>query len=296
MNRIVVVCRLNAARSVLIAAALKRRFPQFEFVSCGVEATTGATLPRQTLDTAENWGLELENLCSVNIDNLIPPLEMNDRVIVVDDFIRKDHRLEFINPQNIYSFSDLNLQEIQLPRDPLGFGLVEFKLEIAKGIFFATHIIMELVEPTSTDKNLHLILLPESHENMIESAVNYCRFKKLNLIFVNFMIPNDFIHDPQSVKESFLCFTNSGSFFEKNPMNSSTAKSIVFRSEFEISYAESFIFGMEFSNSINSLSTQKPLLVLCEVFSRIPRIAQVQWLMASQINSSLKRNVLLSEV
>ena len=295
MTRIVVICRLNAARSVLIAAALKRRFPQFRFASCGLEATTGNTLPRETLETAAIWGLELNNLFSVNIESVFPPLDKHDKIIVVEDFMKNDRRLAFINPQNIFTFSDLNLQVTQIPRDPLGFDLAEFKLEIAKGVFFATRLIVQLIEPNYIDRNLQLILLNESDQDFVENTLNYCRVTQSNLIFLNFMVPTELFHESHFAAQSFLSFKDDGRFFEKNPIQVAIAKPIIYQAEFEIDYDARSVLGMEFRDSINSLATQNPLVLFCEFYSPIPRIAEIQWLMASQINSDLKRIEALSE-
>lgn len=295
MTRIVIICKLNAARSVLIAAALKRRFPQFKFTSCGVEATSGHELPRETLQTAATWGLELENLYSLNIENIFPPLDKNDKIIVVEDFMKNDRRLLLIDPQNIYTFSNLKLKAIEIPRDPLGYGLTRFRLEIAKGVFFASRLIMELIEPDSIDTNLQLILSPEPTQDSIENVLRYCSVSQSNIIFLNFMTPTELFHKKIFALQSFLGFGDDGRFFEKNPFSIGVAKPVVYQAEFEVDYSGRFVLRAEFIDSIRNLASQNPLVLLCEVASPVPRIAEIQWLMASQLNSNLKQIEVFSQ-
>lgn len=285
MNRIVVVCRLNAARSVLISVAIKKFLPQYEVISCGVDALTGNAYPQVTLQTATDWGLTLTEDRSVNIKDLNGGLRHNDKIIVVEDYMKQSPYLASVDPLNVYSFSDLNLSEFQLPLDPLGFDLQKFKVEIAKAVFCAVSLISKFFEPIREITNLRLWLAQEVSEITLENVIDYCESSSSNLLIANFITVTDIPSEFQKITRKFLQVDKNGSFSVKNQLNKNKGSLTIFQTQFESNYNSKLVFGAEFNESVKSLLCEGPLLVLCEVKHQIPRLMEVQWLMASHLTS-----------
>jgi len=283
MHRIVIVCRLNAARSVLIAAAIKKLLPQQEVVSCGVEALTGHAYPQVTLQTAKDWGLTLTEDHSVNIKDVIGGLRQDDKVIVVEDSMKQSPYLASLDPLNIYSFGDLDLGEFQLPTDPLGFDLQKFKIEIAKAVFCAVTLISKFLEPIRVNSNLRLWLTDELSEKTLLNVIDFCESSSSNLLIANFVTVIDIPSDFKKISRNFLQVNVQGSFFVENQKEEPRDSFTIFQTQFESNYNSNMVFGAEFNDSVNRLSSEGPLLVVCEVIHPIPRLMEVQWLMASHV-------------
>ena len=286
MQRIVVVCRLNAARSVLIAAVLRKQFPQYEVISCGVEASTGAVYPQITLQTAKDWGLRIVKDHSVNIRDIPGGLNDSDRVIVVEDYMRESPDLQHLNPKNIFSFTDLSLDQSHLPKDPLEFDLQQFKVEIAKAVFYACSIVTRCIDPIMANANLRLWITRNDSQEVLTNVVEHCKENSFNLLIANFLVaPQPFLSTQKS-NRCFLHFNEQGQFFAAIQENKHADRLTIFQSEFEENYSPRLVFSPEYRESIDSLSQKKPLVALVEIVSPIPRLVELQWLMASQIPSS----------
>jgi protein-tyrosine-phosphatase len=283
MHRIVIVCRFNAARSVLIAAAFKKLLPQLEVISCGVEALTGNEYPLVTLQTAKDWGLALTEDHSVNIKDVIGGLRHHDKVIVVEDSMKQSPYLASLDPLNIYSFGDLNLGEFQLPQDPLGYELQEFKIEIAKAVFFAASLISKFFEPIQVNSNLRLWLADELSEKTLRNVIDYCKSSSSNLLIANFITVIDLPSDFQKIIRNILQVNVQGSFFVEHKKEVLKDSFTIFQTQFESNYDSKMVFRAEFDESVNRLSSEGPLLVVCELKHPIPRLMEVQWLIASHV-------------
>jgi len=296
MHRIVIVCRFNAARSVLIAAAFKKLLPQFEVISCGVEALTGNEYPLVTLQTAKDWGLTITEEYSVNIKDVIGGLRYNDIVIVVEDSMKQSPYLASLDPLNIYSFGDLSLGEFQLPQDPLGYDLQKFKIEIAKAVFCAASLISKFLEPIRVNSNLRLWLIDEVSGKTLLNVIDYCESSSSNLLIANFVTVTDLPSGLQKIRRNFLRVNVQGSFFVEHKKEEHKDSFTIFQTQFESNYDSKMVFGSEFNESVNRLSSEGPLLVVCEPKHPIPRLMEMQWLIASHVTLISKSIAIPSEV
>jgi hypothetical protein len=170
-----------------------------------------------------------------------------------------------------------------LPKDPLEFDLQDFKVEIAKAIFYAAGIVTRYIVPKMGNPKLHLWLAESDSEEVVTNVIQYCKENSFNLLVGNFLVSPDPSLWSQNGEMSFLHFNNSGYFFATNQGYEAPGFLRVFQSQFEVSYSPALVFSPQFKESIETLSREKPLVVLLEVMSPSPRLVELQWLMASQI-------------
>ena len=282
MNRIVVVCRQNAARSVLVTAALRILFPQYDVISCGMEATTGAPYPEITLKTAKDLGLTLEGLHSLNICDVAGGLSIEDRILVSDGFMKDSHLFSTLHSSNIYSFEQFAPVDTFIPLDPIGLNLSDFKKEIAKAIFCATKAVSSFPESQSCKSNIEILTADELNEETISKTVEYCRETSSDLLIANFEIPPTLSLEIEGTEAKFLEFTSLSSYQITTWQKSIDSSNVsIIQSEHEMNFPPRDILSIHFRDSLKKMSQEKPIVVLCEFSNSSSRILVNQILMAS---------------
>lgn len=284
MQRVVVVCRQNAARSVLVAAALSKLYPQCNFVSCGIEAVTGSPYPEITLRTAQDWGLKLQGSHSVNICDLAEGLNSQDRVLVSDQSMKGVHHFSRFNSSSVFSFEQFAISESFVPLDPVGLTLIDFKKEIAKAIFCASKAVSGFLESEYSELEIYVSITDEINEETLSEAIEYCRNTSSNLLIANFEIPPTRSLNIEGTEAIFLEFTRVNCFqvitWQKSIDISNVA---IIQSEHEMNFPPKDIMSIHFRDSLKKLSQEKPVVVLCEFRDNSSRILVNQILMASAI-------------
>jgi len=284
MHRIVIVCRLNAARSVLVAAALRTFFPQYKIVSCGTEAVTGAPYPEITLKTAEDWGLTLEGSHSVNICDVAEGLNIHDLILISDQSMKDSYEISSLNSSNIFSFEQFAISQSFVPLDPIGLNLANFKKEIAKAIFCASKAVSSFSESENNKLNVHILITGEINKDTFKEAIDYCRITSSNLLIANFEVPSTVSLEQRGIVTNFLEFTKPDSFhlnIWESPTNSSDV--VVIQAKYETNFAPKDSFSIYLRDSIDKLSKETRLTVLYEFRSNPSRVMVNQILMASAL-------------
>ena len=129
---VLVVCRHNQARSIVIGALLRELFPGRRVLTSGVDANTGARIPDSTSALCENWGLVEFDRTSSALEQF-EDLDQDCKVLAADDAIR-DSLIELLPQLKAQSLYDYCESKELRPIDPKYLDYDEFCLEIAKAI------------------------------------------------------------------------------------------------------------------------------------------------------------------
>jgi len=249
-----------------------------------MEATTGAPYPEITLNTAKDLGLTLEGSYSLNICDVVGGLSIEDRILVSDGFMKESHLFSTLHSSNIYSFEQFAPAETFIPLDPIGLNLSDFKKEIAKAIFCATKAVSSFPESQSCNSNIEILIADELNEGTISKTVEYCRETSSDLLIANFEIPPTLSLKIERTETKFLEFASVSSSqiitWQKSIDSSNVA---IIQSQHEMNFPPKDIMSIHFRDSLQKLSQEKPIVVLCEFSNSSLRILVNQILMASAI-------------
>ena len=282
MQRIVVICRLNAARSILVGAALKKFAQEFEIVTCGVDAITGTEIPQVTHEAAGDWGLRIEPTYSVNIKDVPGGIQFEDIILISDEYMKNSTYLEVANPTKVFLLADFALDSSQIPQDPVGMNLAEFKREIAKAIFCASRIIYSLIPIVETRRIFEIYSISANDKKSFESLIKYCQSKSYNILLANFEIPIEFISANSSTLFELLQFDDYGRFLSSSQEFGDKNLVSIFGAKHEMTFPNEDLFSLDFSTSALKLATKRPLVIVFDFTSLSPRITETQLLRASQ--------------
>ena len=284
MQRVIIICRLNAARSVLAAAVIKARFPQFEVVSCGIEAITGSAFPAISCETASRWGFNIIEGYSVNIKDIPRGFREDDIVICSDLFMKKLLPTNVLKPNLIFSFSDATSINSMVPTDPVALSNESFRREVAKAVFCSSIILSRFVDK---NKSLNISVFFTSNRNQVEfqRVFEFCENNSCNLLISNFEILPDYVIP--SLRTKYLKFDSRGRFGADFEDHNSDEGVTIFLAKYERHMDPRDVLSLEFQHSLVRISDAKHLVMMCEAESPVDRIAETQILMASYSNSIL---------
>jgi protein-tyrosine-phosphatase len=283
VQRIVVVCRLNAARSILVGAALKKFAAEFEIVTCGVEAITGNKIPQITYDAAVAWGLRIEPEFSLNIRDISGGINFEDIVLVSDGYMRDSTYLENANPANVFSFGEFALDSTLIPRDPIKMTSAEFKREIAKAIFCTSRVMNTLFSSPTIGTENRIESICGDDQSALDSLVYFCEKNSYNVLLANFEIPVTFTPSSASARLEFLNFEDCGSFAPINQGLDSSNYISIFCAKYEMTFRDEDFFSENFQSSAMKLASKRPLVIVFDFNAPSPRVGEIQLLRASQV-------------
>ncbi len=138
MKRLLVVCRYNQARSIVIGAVLRKLFPDLEIVTAGIEAPHGKQVPAITSQLCREWRLPSFDRISVATDSL--DLGEFEAILALDQIVF-DALISDSLKSKLYSLYDFSESDFLIPVDPTGMPFELFKVEISKAIILALRFI-----------------------------------------------------------------------------------------------------------------------------------------------------------
>jgi protein-tyrosine-phosphatase len=140
-GKIAVICKANAARSIVASNFFQWLYPEFEFCSFGVDVESKSLIPRKTLELLDNWMLPVEKSRTSSVSENLNEILAAKIVFASDEYVYQKLCQYGINPNKIIVVTKINLPYVLKPKDPVGLNLNDFELELAKFIFaMALHI------------------------------------------------------------------------------------------------------------------------------------------------------------
>jgi protein-tyrosine-phosphatase len=203
---IFVVCRQNQARSITIAALLRRNFPAISAYSAGVEVSTNSEIPASIRALCQSWGLEIPELVSTPWDSISEKVEPDDIVICADDHVFERVKLG-VGTSHIINLANSESPDFLIPTDPAGATRAVVEQELAKCLvqairFLAPH--MKWASPMITE-----IYVPRSEEEIPEAIMRARKehpvSEKRGMIFLdcNLRAPNSSLWNPSENIRNF---------------------------------------------------------------------------------------------
>ena len=130
MKNVLVVCRFNQARSILIGALLRKLFPDLRVTTAGIEAIDNLAIPASTAEICLRWNLPNFDRHSKSIESTHSNQNW-DAVLAVDELVFS--RLQQ-GPftENLHLLADYSNFPQSIPIDPTNLALEDFATELAK--------------------------------------------------------------------------------------------------------------------------------------------------------------------
>jgi protein-tyrosine-phosphatase len=143
--KILIVCRLNQARSIITSSFVRKHFPGAIVTSAGVQAVTGSPIPKLILDTATQWNLQVEEESSINIRD-VRHQEMWDLIICSDNGVARQVEILGVPAREMFYLTEFADHQSLIARDPVGMSAEETKTELAKAILLTSRALTQIVE------------------------------------------------------------------------------------------------------------------------------------------------------
>lgn len=181
-----VVCRLNQARSVAIAAFLSRRFPQLTVSSSGIEAITGVPINRSVLSLLKKWGLkEIEPNSSSSRDYL-SRVHNADLIIAADEFVQSELIKNSVSEEKIFCLNKGIKDTFFNVVDPVNKSFEELEFELTKSLLAASDLVKTLLdfpEERFSNSIRGIIPISEEFENSVwDIALEYLHQLQANIL------------------------------------------------------------------------------------------------------------------
>lgn len=132
--RILIVCKFNQARSIIIGAALRKLLPSVDVRTAGIDAINGMAIPEITAQVCREWKLTNYDALSINVDSL--EVGDFDSILAVDEYVFSELR-KFNLGSRLQSLRYFTSNGLTFPQDPTDLDHNSFKLEVAKGLLLA---------------------------------------------------------------------------------------------------------------------------------------------------------------
>lgn len=255
--RILLVCRLNKARSLFGAALLTRIYPKLQIDSAGISAVENSQVSEDVINIARKWKVTGLKGKPENLSIFLEEISSFQMIIAADTKIR-DYIRNLGYQTGLESLEDSVLDSSFCPVDPVAMSKEQLEIELAKLAHAAIRTVNKKVygEPKHQIKTF----IPLSH-NDSELAWNLALFEHINiggfLVDADFRAPylktnkTEYSVNLFDLKENFK-------FLIGNSQSSSILSPIR-----EYSHSESILTSPEWTLFVNTLAAQAPVVILC---------------------------------
>lgn len=266
MNKIIVLCKYNQARSITAAAALRRFFPDHEILSAGIIGNPRIPIPSSILQILDEWGLDQRDQRSTSTADL-PPISSTDLVLCADQEVRsifeQQHNLDLASFPNVCLLEDFARRSLEIPIDPVALGEAETKNQLARSLVLAIRGANKFLEIETSVKAGHLPANKSEHLEIQKRLIEN-RQKNVLSIDVGFSIPDSNIWSPELNMQKI----NPSKFEEiENPLEGNT----VLISKFEVDKTPELLLSLGYFEWIQKLSTNFDLTVVSQPFDGLPQ-------------------------
>ena len=129
--KIFVLCRQNQARSITIAAMLRKHFPEISVQSAGIEVAENSEIPESIRSLCQSWGLEVTEEVSTAWESIKGAVGPDDIVICADDQVYAVANVS-LNPLQLINLASADSLDFLIPTDPAGATRSVVEQELAK--------------------------------------------------------------------------------------------------------------------------------------------------------------------
>jgi len=260
---IAVICRLNQARSILVAAYLSRLLPHHTVISAGIQATDGKEIPMEIQMFAQKWGMPLEKNFSQSVESLREQILQAKFVIVAENTFAESLIDLGVSPSKIASMQDSIFDFNEIPSDPINLNNEDFEVEIAKAIMVS----VQLVQRRNSFTNPHRITVvnPELGSDFgacLQSVLESAKQSGASVLVSDFRFPQAMVIEKMLVPYMELTISKSLGVITTNQNQLNLSQPALIASKYEIDFAEEFILSVKFLELLAELSKDRPVFMI----------------------------------
>jgi protein-tyrosine-phosphatase len=257
---VLVVCRYNQARSIVVGALLRKLFPQLLVTTAGIEAPDGSSIPTISMDLCERWGLQSYDRVSKDLSRFSDTTSFK-HILAADEFVY-NHLKDTATEIPIGLLTSYSPDDLLVPIDPTGLDSIGFYREIAKASISATRWAADLLDLPHTAIQSLLFLT----QNSLFKGVN-----DGDTLFANssLLVDTEFSYPDPSV------WKNAGIetvLFNPRDLDSIDLEKItstdrcVLVSRFEVDLPERILLSLQWSELLSSLSRERKISLVSRLF------------------------------
>ncbi len=278
--KVLLVCKLNKARSIFGAAILNSIYPLLEVHSAGIAAIDNSPVSKEVLEVAKKWNLQGLKVFSENIENFRTDLGNFELIIAADVEVHswlKEHALEF----NSTCFADSALDKDFCPLDPISMSRQKMEIELAK----VAHSVIRVVDQKLHASRMHPIkvFIPISQSDS-ELAFNFALLEHRNL--GGFLVDADFRAPYFASKREEIPVKNFDLFEQKQEIYQVFEVGDILAPAREFSNPESILVSTSWITFVIDLAKLAPVVILTA-----PRFVNKNEFADSYLASSLATSV-----
>lgn len=263
--KLVIVCRFNQARSIVVAAMLRKFFPDLQITTCGVEGEDGKPIPIISADLCESWGLKEYDRISRSLSAL-EECSSQDLILAADDWVYEQIRLHFphLSTSNLLSYA----ADAQLaPMDPTGLDPRDFSEEIAKACVLSLRWLEDVLNLPSSDIEAHVFHSQKSLDEFMKNPT-------LHVSGVRTFIDTDFAYPDIHLWKRL--FVNVLSFHPRllhdvEVIRTHSDSPTLLVSRFELDVPSQLFMTVQWRQFLHSIASEKPIALICRNFAHGPR-------------------------
>jgi len=268
INRIVVVCKYNQARSIAAAAALRKFFPNLKIISAGIQANPLTPIPSTILDILDQWDLDKVDPRSTKFSE-IQDLGEGDLILCADLEVRRIVEQDLINKidskSEICILEEFAKTEFEIPVDPVSMDEADTKTQLARCIVLAIRGVRKhlLLSPPISgsylprDKSEHL-----QYQRFLRDLIQQ---NQGAIIDTGFSIPNKFLWE---INGTDLMYINPNRI-DESEISSKTPTIVL--SKFEVDFTPRIFLSTYYYDWLIRESSTRPVYCLAQPVSEFPR-------------------------
>jgi protein-tyrosine-phosphatase len=253
--KIFVICRQNHARSISIAALLRKHFPEISVQSAGVEVSQNAEIPLAIRTLCNSWELAITETVSTPWESLKNSVEPEDLLICADDHVFEIVKVG-VKTSNVINLTEIKSPDFLVPIDPAGATRAIVEQELAKCLAQTIRLLspyIKWVAPMITE--IYVPSREESIQEAIERAFyEHSHLDTKNIIYLdcNLRAPNSSLWNQRGKVKNF----------EETLMVKNLQPGDILQASYEFTLWSQILLSLEWKNFVADLGKSFQVVAL----------------------------------
>jgi protein-tyrosine-phosphatase len=265
LNRVIVVCKYNQARSITAAAVLRRFFPDQTIITAGIQANPAHPIPSSILQILDQWGLDQYDHRSTPVVDL-PDVSPADLILCADSEVRTVliKQLAITNPTEykIQILEEFAHSPHEIPVDPVAMGESDTKIQLARAIILAIRALRTDLQAAPPIALSSFPADKAEHLQMQKKLIYLIEDNNGAIIDSGFSIPNPLLWQANSV--------GLNPFNPRNLANPSNNGPTILISKFEIDHTPRIFLSAGYLSWLTEIAQERSLYLLSQPASDLP--------------------------
>lgn len=249
--RVHVVCRLNQARSIIAAGALRQLYPDILFFSSGIQAQSGKPIPQIITEIADCWNIELLDHVSMQFGER-EDIREGDFILAADSGIC-EYLSSLSLPGILLDVSSFAPIDFLSPEDPLNMSFESTQLEISKMILASSRV-LESITSTPPIGQINSILSLGSDEQLFRQIPKMG--SECLLIDMNLSVPDSTLWTSKGYQVAYFNHRN----LELDSILNEESDVLV--SRYEVENPSAFLLSRKWLDFLEEKASKKPITLI----------------------------------